>query len=237
MLQTRKGSVLRKEQSRAGGSVSAEGARTIAAKAIEAPPIGRHHLLFGGRGRSSRYYRNVIRATSRPAGVVGLATGLVVSIGIAAPSIAGAQASQTSRSMVAAGQVRGPGSGYWLARSNGAVLAFGKATGLGPASTAARHIIGIVSTPDSRGYWLVSSAGVVLAFGDAVAHSSPRAQHLEKPIVGIASSPNGRGYWLVASGGRVFALEMPSRMVRSLRAAHLNPSSASPPHQMAGVTG
>ena len=126
-------------------------------------------------------------------------------MGIAAPSIAVAQASQTSRSLVAAGQVRLPGSGYWLARSDGAVLVFGRASGLGPASTAARHIIGIVSTPDSRGYWLVSSSGVVLGFGDAVAHSSPRAQHLEKPIVGIASSPDGRGYWLVTSGGRVFA--------------------------------
>jgi hypothetical protein len=176
--------------------------------ASESRPSGRHHPLFGGPGRSSGDYRssrNVIHVTSRAAGVIGLATGLVVSLGIAAPGIAVGQASQARTVLVSAGQARVPDSGYWLARSNGAVLAFGKATGLGPASAAARHIVGIASTPDSRGYWLVSSAGVVFAFGDAVAHSSPRAEHLEKPIVAIASLPDGRGYWLVASGGGVFA--------------------------------
>ena len=206
--QTRKGTLLRKEQSRTGGSFSAEGACSAAPKTTEARPTGRHHLLFRAPGLSSRddrSSRNFARATTRLAGIVGLATGLVVSIGIAAPNIAVAQASQTSRSVASAGKVPVPDSGYWLARSNGVVLAFGKATELRPASTGARRIVGIASTPDSRGYWLVSSAGVVFAFGDAAPHGSTGARHLEKPIVGIASSPDGRGYWLVGSNGAVFA--------------------------------
>ena len=198
---------MRKGQSRTGGSIS-EGACSKAAELTQARPIGRHHLLFRGPGRSFRHDRpscNAIRATSRLAGVVGLITGLVVSIGIAAPNIAVGQASQASRSVASAGQVPVPDSGYWLARSNGVVLAFGKATELRSASTGARRIVGIAPTPDSRGYWLVSSAGVVFAFGDAAPHGSPVARHLEKPIVGIASSPDGRGYWLVGSNGAVFA--------------------------------
>ena len=206
--QTRKGTLLRKEQSRTGGSFSAEGASSTAPKTTEARPTGRHHLLFRAPGLSSRddrSSRNLVRAATRLAGIVGLATGLVVSIGIAAPNIAVAQASQTSGSVASARQVPVPESGYWLARSDGVVLAFGKATELRPASTGARRIVGIASTPDSRGYWLVSSAGVVFAFGDAAPHGSTGARHLEKPIVGIASSPDGRGYWLVGSNGAVFA--------------------------------
>ena len=207
MLQTRKGTVLRKGQSRTGGSVN-EGACSKVAEATQARPIGRHRLFFGGPGRSFRHdrpSRNAVRAASRLAGIVVLATGLVVSIGIAAPNIAIGQASQARTFVASAGQVPGPDSGYWLARSNGVVLAFGKATELRPASTGARRIVGIASTPDSRGYWLVSSAGVVFGFGDASPHGSTGARHLEKPIVGIASSPDGKGYWLVGSNGAVFA--------------------------------
>ncbi len=198
---------MRKGQSRTGGSVG-EGACSKAAEPTQARPIGRHHLLFRGPGRSFRHDRpscNAIRATSRLVGVVGLATGLVVSIGIAAPNIAIGQASQARTFVPSVGQVPVPDSGYWLARSSGVVLAFGKASELAPPSTAARRIVGIASTPDSRGYWLVSSAGAVFAFGDATPQGSQRVQHLEKPIVAIASSPDGRGYWLVGSNGAVFA--------------------------------
>ena len=103
--QTRKGTLLRKEQSRTGGSFSAEGASSTAPKTTEARPTGRHHLLFRAPGLSSRddrSSRNLVRAATRLAGIVGLATGLVVSIGIAAPNIAVAQASQTSGSVASA---------------------------------------------------------------------------------------------------------------------------------------
>ena len=197
-------------------------------------------ITYCSAGRSFRHDHpscNAIRATSRLVGVVGLATGLVVSIGIAAPNIAIGQASQ-ARTFCSVGRTNsGAGQRLLVGTLEKVVLAFGKASELAPPSTAARRIVGIASTPDSRGYWLVSSAGAVFAFGDATPQGSQHVQHLEKPIVAIASSPDGRGYWLVGSTGAVSPSATLSSMVRWLRAARPRPSSPSPPRQMAGVIG
>jgi titin len=98
------------------------------------------------------------------------------------------------------------GKGYWIARADGAVSAFGDAPSYG--SLAGSHlnkpIVGMATTPDGKGYWLVASDGGIFAFGDAQFYGSEGGQHLNKPIVGMAATPNGKGYWLVASDGGVF---------------------------------
>jgi hypothetical protein len=99
------------------------------------------------------------------------------------------------------------GRGYWLAESNGAVMAGGDARLYGTLAgrRLTKPVVGIASTPDGRGYWLVASDGGIFAFGDARFYGSTGHLKLNKPIVGIASTPDGRGYWLVASDGGIFA--------------------------------
>ena len=98
-------------------------------------------------------------------------------------------------------------SGYWVARSDGAVAAHGSAGALGsmagqPLTAPISHIVG---TPDGQGYWLVAGDGGIFAFGDATFDGSMGGQRLNAPVVGMAPTPDGRGYWLVASDGGIFA--------------------------------
>ncbi len=99
------------------------------------------------------------------------------------------------------------GRGYWLARGNGAVLAFGDAQYYGSLGADALNqpVVGIASTADGRGYWLVAADGGVFSFGDARFYGSTGAIHLNQPVVGMAGDRSGRGYWLVASDGGLFA--------------------------------
>ena len=80
------------------------------------------------------------------------------------------------------------GKGYWLAESDGGVLAAGDAHLYG--SLTNKHlnkpIVGIASTPDGKGYWLVASDGGIFAFGDARYYGSLAGKHLVQPVVGIA---------------------------------------------------
>ncbi|MEC9269329.1 MAG: hypothetical protein VYC75_01935, partial [Actinomycetota bacterium] len=100
------------------------------------------------------------------------------------------------------------GRGYWLARANGAVVAFGDASpldGVAGAMTLNQPIIDIAATPSGNGYWLVASDGGIFSFGDAGFHGSTGAMTLNQPIVGMAATPSGNGYWLVASDGGLFS--------------------------------
>jgi len=98
-------------------------------------------------------------------------------------------------------------SGYWVARSDGAVAAHGSAPDLGsmagqPLAAPIRHI---VATPDGRGFWLVATDGGIFSFGDAAFHGSMGGQPLNAPVVDMAPTGDGRGYWLVGSDGGIFA--------------------------------
>jgi uncharacterized delta-60 repeat protein len=99
------------------------------------------------------------------------------------------------------------GTGYWVARADGGVSAFGSAGACGSLRGVPlnRPVVGHAATPSADGYWLVASDGGVFAFGDAVFRGSTGAIRLNRPMVGMAPTPSGNGYWLVAADGGVFA--------------------------------
>jgi SpoIID/LytB domain protein len=96
--------------------------------------------------------------------------------------------------------------GFWLAKSNGGVLAVGTAKHFGDAKKVKRagDIVDIAGIPTAGGYWLVSSAGEVFSYGDAQHHGDLAAVSLAAPIVAITPHPDGRGYWLASGDGGVF---------------------------------
>jgi hypothetical protein len=99
------------------------------------------------------------------------------------------------------------GQGYWVARADGAVSAFGDAVDLGSmyGKPLNAPIVGMAATADGQGYWLVASDGGIFTFGDAAFYGSAGNLHLNKPIVGMTATPDGRGYYFVASDGGVFS--------------------------------
>ena len=96
---------------------------------------------------------------------------------------------------------------YWLATTDGQVVASGKATRYGALTGRALsgHVVDMAATPNGRGYWLVTSGGAVHAFGDAGNYGSVPKSQPHAAIVGMAATPDGHGYWLAASNGAVYA--------------------------------
>jgi hypothetical protein len=91
--------------------------------------------------------------------------------------------------------------GYWLARADGTVDAFGAAPPLGGAHPHA-PVVAIAADPSGVGYWLASADGTVSAIGSAHAVGSLTGPHA--PVVALVPTPTGAGYWLVAADGGVF---------------------------------
>ena len=98
------------------------------------------------------------------------------------------------------------GRGYFLAETNGTVVAFGNAVQVGDAHTLHLHqpIVGLARTVTRKGYWLAATDGGVFSYGDAPYYGSAGGMHLDQPIAAIAATPSGHGYWLVAHDGGVF---------------------------------
>ena len=108
----------------------------------------------------------------------------------------------------AVGMAAAPGSkGYWIAGSDGSVVAFGSAPYDGSAGgqPLAAPVVGMAATPDGKGYWLVAADGGVFSYGDAGFYGSAGALHLNQPIVGMAATGDGHGYYLVAADGGIFS--------------------------------
>jgi hypothetical protein len=115
-------------------------------------------------------------------------------------------------------RVPDPGSGYWMAATDGGIFSFGGAGFFG--SMGGQHlnkpVVGMAQTQDQGGYWEVASDGGIFSFGDAAFYGSMGGQPLSSPVVGIAATPyvpgangapavpGGQGYWEVAAGGDVF---------------------------------
>jgi hypothetical protein len=99
------------------------------------------------------------------------------------------------------------GAGYWIARNDGTVQAFGDAPSFGSAPTA-NPIAAIAATSDGKGYWLATRNGQVYAFGDA-AFQGDVTVPLNSPIVGMAVDPATGGYWLLGGDGGVFSFNAP----------------------------
>jgi len=92
------------------------------------------------------------------------------------------------------------GLGYWLAASDGTVVARGDAGSYGSMSGQRlnRPIAHIVATSD----------GGVFSF-DAPFHGSMGGQQLDAPIVGMAGDEKTGGYWMVGADGGVFTFDAP----------------------------
>jgi ribosomal protein L24E len=161
--------------------------------------------------------------------VVGVATLTVPSfadVGAAQAQVVAHASSSTCDGTFPAGTVVGMAAtsddgGYWIANSQGLVVACGDASNHGGVNGAPnRPIVGIAATPDGGGYDLVASDGGIFTFGDAAFHGSTGALELNKPVVGMATAPGG-GYWLVASDGGIFAFGS-AQFYGSTGALHLN---------------
>ncbi|HZQ56596.1 MAG TPA: glycoside hydrolase family 43 protein [Acidimicrobiales bacterium] len=118
-------------------------------------------------------------------------------------AFAGSDAGRRGAAVVAAATspfLDGPG--YWLARADGTVDAFGAAPALGRARPGA-PVVAIASDPSGVGYWLLAADGTVSAFGSAHAYGSvPAGPHAA--AVALVPSPSGGGYWVVTADGGVF---------------------------------
>lgn len=105
------------------------------------------------------------------------------------------------------------GNGYWQAKSDGAVFAFGDAAYHGGANadpagkpvTLNQPIVGIAATKTGGGYWLVAADGGVFSYGDAAFHGSAGGVKLASPAKGIVATPTGGGYWIDCGDGGVFS--------------------------------
>lgn len=99
------------------------------------------------------------------------------------------------------------GQGYWLARADGAVSAYGDARSYGSlTASSTTPIAGIARTYDGKGYWLVNAGGQVFTFGDARSYGSLSAPEAARaPVTNIASTPLGNGYWLMGANGNVYS--------------------------------
>ena len=96
------------------------------------------------------------------------------------------------------------GPGYWLARADGHVDAFGTAPALGSIAGPHAPVVGIVASPGGIGYWLVTADGSVYSFGSARYFGGLSAANGVAPIVAMVATHTGSGYWLVDAAGGVF---------------------------------
>ena len=96
--------------------------------------------------------------------------------------------------------------GYWVARSDGTVVAFEGASWYGDMGghALAAPVLGMATPPDGSGYWLVARDGGIFTFGNAAFYGSTGALRLNQPVVGMSSTKSGNGYWLVARDGGIF---------------------------------
>jgi Tol biopolymer transport system component len=99
------------------------------------------------------------------------------------------------------------GPGYRFVAADGGIFSFGDAKfhGSAGATTLAKPIVGMASSPTNAGYWLVASDGGIFSYGDAKFFGSTGALRLNSPIVGMTASPSGQGYWFVAADGGIFS--------------------------------
>jgi hypothetical protein len=94
--------------------------------------------------------------------------------------------------------------GFWAARADGSVVAFGDADPPGsPSSGLTQPVVGMAPTASGHGYWLVAADGTVAAAGDAKVHPPATALPVVPPVVRLEPTPSGGGYWLVSRDGGV----------------------------------
>lgn len=129
-----------------------------------------------------------------------------------------------------------PGTGYWMAASDGGVFAFGRAGFYGSmgGQRLAAPVVGMAQTRDQGGYLLFGADGGVFSFGDSTFYGSvPATGHAATAaVVGGALAPvvngppgtpgtNGLGYWLVGSDGNVYGFGRDAKVFGTLQGVKL----------------
>jgi hypothetical protein len=103
-------------------------------------------------------------------------------------------------------RVRGGTTGYWIATTDGRVLAFGDMPkipdlrDLGVRAT----VRGVTMHPSGQGFWLLGADGGVFALGAAPYAGGLSATAKRHPVVALEATKSGKGYWLADAGGAVF---------------------------------
>lgn len=96
--------------------------------------------------------------------------------------------------------------GYWQARSNGRVWAFGdarrySANGNSAATEHDSWVVAVNATPDAGGYWTLSLSGRLVSYGNAGWYGDLDGQRFD--TVDFAPTPSGHGYYLLCTDGSV----------------------------------
>lgn len=94
------------------------------------------------------------------------------------------------------------GTGYWQARNDGSIYAFGDAELFGTDDTHLNWVVSIRSSSTGEGYYTLDLNGGVIARGDAVHYGE--LNRGEEDCVDMAVTPTGAGYWILTKDGEVF---------------------------------
>ncbi|MGH9077575.1 MAG: hypothetical protein ACRDY0_09025 [Acidimicrobiales bacterium] len=115
------------------------------------------------------------------------------------------------------------GRGFWVAFSDGSVMARGSAAWHGDMAGQVLNapLVGISATADGGGYWLLGADGGVFTFGDARFMGSAGAGHLNAPALQMQSTVDSAGYFFVAGDGGIFTFG-DARFYGSTGGQHLN---------------
>jgi PKD repeat protein len=104
----------------------------------------------------------------------------------------------------------GPVHGYWVAGSDGSIVAVGLPIFGSMAGKVLRSpVVALAATSGGGGYWEAASDGGIFSFGDAAYAGSMGGKALNSPIVGLAADPSTGGYWEVAADGGIFSFDAP----------------------------
>jgi RNA polymerase sigma factor (sigma-70 family) len=98
--------------------------------------------------------------------------------------------------------VTSDGDGYWVAQSNGEVVAFGDAAQYPPSSVSSAPIASLSAVSGSAGYLALASDGTVAGVG-ATSEGSATSVGAACDVVAISATPDGQGYWITLSSGAV----------------------------------
>ncbi len=101
------------------------------------------------------------------------------------------------------------GSGLWLLRDDGTVIARDRAQHHGDVDpsdlTDGESVSTIAVRPEGDGYWVFTDRGRAVAFGAARSFGDMADTRLNGPVVASAATASGLGYWMVGSDGGIFS--------------------------------
>ena len=107
------------------------------------------------------------------------------------------------RPLFLAAEARRDGTGYWQARNDGSIYAFGDADLFPTDETHRNWVTSIRSSATGEGYYTLDLSGKVIARGDAVHYGD--LNRVEEDCMDMAVTPSGEGYVILSRDGTVEA--------------------------------